>query len=248
MPKPDTMFSNLATKVALKKVGLPSDTFDFSSWKTESKPSKKITKTQPASGNGNNNSNNKTWSEWMSVKSLPLTVQPWLTPRPPPIPVADPPRVGDLAPLDRDRKLAFGGGKKVLVVFLRCVGCACKSSFQKRRKRKRKRKGYLLQNYKPNETKQKVAQKTYLHLRTIASKHPEITCIAVSHSSQAATNKWISLLPGTNPTTPNPVQLVIDPSRALYAAWGLGLASVWDLRTSPSQKLPTQNEGDNQLT
>ena len=126
-PNPDTMFSNLATKVALKKVGLPSDTFDFSSWKTESKPSKKITKTQPASGNASSN-NSKTWSEWMSVKSLPLTVQPWLTPRPPPIPVADPPRVGDLAPLDRDRKLACGGGKKVLVVFLRCVGCACKST------------------------------------------------------------------------------------------------------------------------
>jgi hypothetical protein len=225
------MFSNLATKVALKKVGLPSDTFDFSSWKTESKPSKKITKTQPASGNASSN-NSKTWSEWMSVKSLPLTVQPWLTPRPPPIPVADPPRVGDLAPLDRDRKLACGGGKKVVVVFLRCVGCACKSIFQKER-RKEKRKE---ENHNPNNPK-KVAQKTYLHLRAIASKHPEITCIAVSHSSQAATLKWISLLPGTNPTTPNPVQLVIDPSRALYAAWGLGLASVWDLRTSHHPKL-----------
>ena len=227
------MFSNLATKVALKKVGLPSDTFDFSSWKTESKPSKKITKKQPASGNANNNSNNKTWSEWMSVKSLPLTVQPWLTPRPPPIPVADPPRVGDLAPLDRDRKLAFGGGKKVLVVFLRCVGCACKSTFCKGKEEEKKKETSLLENHSAN--KQEVAQKTYLHLRTIASKHPEITCIAVSHSSQAATNKWISLLPGTNPSTPNPVQLVIDPSRALYAAWGLGLASVWDLRTSPSK-------------
>jgi hypothetical protein len=134
------MFSNLATKVALKKVGLPADTFDFSSWKTSSEgkssTSKKLTKPQPtatttATSNGNSNNNNKTWPDWMSVKSLPLTVQPWLTPRPPPIPVAEPPRIGDLAPLDRDRKLggAFGGGRKVLVVFLRCVGCACGFSF-----------------------------------------------------------------------------------------------------------------------
>ncbi len=124
------MFSNLATKVALKKVGLPSDTFDFSSWKTsESKPSKKITKPQqPTAGDAaaaTNGSANKAWPEWMTVKSLPLTVQPWLTPRPPPIPIAEPPRVGDLAPIDRDRRLVFGGGKKVMVVFLRCVGCAC---------------------------------------------------------------------------------------------------------------------------
>jgi hypothetical protein len=121
------MFSNLATKAALKKVGLPSDTFDFSSWKTspESKPPKKLTKAQPTATPSDANNNAKTWPDWMSVKALPLTVQPWLTPRPPPVPVGEAPRVGDLAPLDRDRKLAQGGGKKVLVVFLRCVGCAC---------------------------------------------------------------------------------------------------------------------------
>jgi hypothetical protein len=123
------MFSNLATKVALKKVGLPSDTFDFSSWKlsagAESKPAKKITKSQPTAAGDAATNITKAWPEWMTAKSLPLTVQPWLTPRPPPVPIADPPRVGDLAPIDRDRRLVFGGGKKVLVVFLRCVGCAC---------------------------------------------------------------------------------------------------------------------------
>jgi hypothetical protein len=121
------MFSNLATKAALKKVGLPSDTFDFSSWKTspESKPPKKLTKAQPTATPSDANNNAKTWPDWMSVKALPLTVQPWLTPRPPPVPVGEAPRIGDFAPLDRDRTLALGGGKKVLVVFLRCVGCAC---------------------------------------------------------------------------------------------------------------------------
>ncbi|AEO65584.1 uncharacterized protein THITE_2112710 [Thermothielavioides terrestris NRRL 8126] len=132
------MFSNLATKAALKKVGLPTDTFDFSSWtgSDSSKPSwKKITKSKPttataATDNANNNSNtSKAWPDWMSVKSLPLTVQPWLTPRPPPIPVAEPPRVGDMAPLDRDRQLVLGNGRKTLVVFLRFVGCACTFQF-----------------------------------------------------------------------------------------------------------------------
>ncbi|KAG7291933.1 hypothetical protein NEMBOFW57_001961 [Staphylotrichum longicolle] len=207
------MFSNLATKVALKKVGLPSDTFDFSSWKTssESKPSKKITKAQPAPSDGsntngnNNNNNNKAWPEWMSVKSLPLTVQPWLTPRPPPIPVADPPRVGDLAPIDRDRKLAVGGGKKVLVVFLR------------------------------------FAQKTFLHLRALATRYPTtLTCIAVSHSSAAATSRWVDILGGTRGGL---VQIVIDEDRALYAAWGLGLGSVWYVLNPASQVAGFKEKG-----
>lgn len=49
-----------------------------------------------------------------------------------------------------------------------------------------------------------------------------MTCIAVSHSSPAATQKWIDLLGGAWN-----VQIVIDEDRAVYAAWGLGLGSVW---------------------
>ncbi|KAK4156785.1 hypothetical protein C8A00DRAFT_40799 [Chaetomidium leptoderma] len=213
------MFSNLATKVALKKVGLPSDTFDFSSWKkasSEGKPSKKITKSQPpTTGTSNNNdANAKAWPEWMSIKSLPLTVQPWLTPRPPPIPIADPPRVGDLAPLDRDRKLVLGGGgKKVIVVFLRCVGCA-------------------------------FAQKTFLHLRALATKYPStLTCIAVSHSSPAATQKWIDLLGGGTRAGGGLVQVVVDEDRAVYAAWGLGLGSVWYVLNPASQVAGFKEKG-----
>lgn len=48
------------------------------------------------------------------------------------------------------------------------------------------------------------------------------TFIAVSHSSPAATQKWLDLLGGAWN-----VQVVIDEDRALYAAWGLGLSSVW---------------------
>lgn len=130
------MFSSLGTKLAMKKLGIPSD----------------ITKASPFdSGGGSNKNDNKNknymdldeedgkgsaaggWPKWMSVKNLPLTVQPWFSPVPPPVPVAaECPKVGEPAPVDTDRKLVLGmggaqsGGKKVIVVFLRCVGCACR--------------------------------------------------------------------------------------------------------------------------
>lgn len=150
------MFSSLTTKLAMKKMGLSSDTFNFSlpdmsggsateATKTGANKLKK-TRTTPlppgtvpglddaddldANGNRRNSdgTTGKQWPAWMSVKALPLTVQPWLTPPPAPIPVATAcPQKGDTAPLDRDRKLTVGGGgKPVVVVFLRCVGCACK--------------------------------------------------------------------------------------------------------------------------
>lgn len=65
----------------------------------------------------------------MSVRSLPLTVQPWLTPPPAAVSVGRVPGIGDKAPIDRTQKLGVGGGKRTLLVFLRCVGCACKSTF-----------------------------------------------------------------------------------------------------------------------
>ncbi|KAK4459922.1 hypothetical protein QBC42DRAFT_333945 [Cladorrhinum samala] len=210
------MFSNLATKVALKKAGIPTDAFsniklfpwaDGNSSNNDTKSLsavKKKSTSNDSNNNNNNNNNNKNSStssssntnRWpnFTVKSLPLTVQPWLTPKPPPIPVEQPPKVGDLAPLDKDRKIVLGGpgGKKTLIVFLRCVGCA-------------------------------FAQKQFLNLRALATRHSTtLTCIAVSHSSAAATAKWLDLLGG-----PRNVQIVIDEERAVYAAWGLGLGNVW---------------------
>ena len=68
-----------------------------------------------------------------------------------------------------------------------------------------------------------VAQKTFLQLRAIATRYPsDLTCIAVSHSSAAATQKWLSLLGGAWN-----VNIVIDEDRAVYAAWGLGLGNTW---------------------
>ncbi|KAK3940606.1 hypothetical protein QBC46DRAFT_123745 [Diplogelasinospora grovesii] len=191
------MLASISTKLAFKKMGIPSDPLSvFSSPESEPKKSKKLSKNAPpgtvAGLDDQGDNANAGWPAWMSVKSLPLAVQPWLTPMPPPIPVAKPPTVGDVAPLDRDRQLAFGGGRKVMVVFLRCVGCA-------------------------------FAQKTFLSLRNLASRHAnDLTCIAVSHSSAVATKKWVDLIGGAWD-----VQVVIDEDRAVYAAWGLGLGSVW---------------------
>ncbi|KAL7898709.1 hypothetical protein HDV63DRAFT_359360 [Trichoderma sp. SZMC 28014] len=176
------MISSLTTKIALRKVGLPTNTLDFSSLSSPSSSS--------SSSNASSNSNTNNWSSWMTPKSLPLKVHPWFSPPPPPVKVAPVPRIGDVAPQDGHRRLELGRRTKCLVVFLRCVGCA-------------------------------FAQKTFLTLRTIANRHAgSITCIAISHASARATSKWIDMLGGAWN-----VQIVIDQERAIYAAWGLGVAS-----------------------
>ncbi len=124
------MMSSLTTKLAMKKLGIPSNMFDFSSPAPAEPKVDRLDRNAPPGSVPGLDSEEKeasNWPTWMTVKSLPLTVQPWLAPPPPPIPVSEPPKVGDLAPLDRDRQLTFGGGKKIIVVFLRCAGCACKS-------------------------------------------------------------------------------------------------------------------------
>ncbi|KAI0172566.1 hypothetical protein GGR52DRAFT_413262 [Hypoxylon sp. FL1284] len=190
------MFANLTTKLAMRKAGISSDTFDFSSKKSNnSKPADGSVPglddlEEPSSG----------WPAWMNTKKLPLTAQAWLSPVPPPVPVAERPKPGDVAPLDRDRQLTFGGGKPVIVLFLRCVGCA-------------------------------FAQKSFLALRDLSVKNQGgLTCVAVSHSSREATRKWVDLLGGAWT-----VDVVIDEERAVYAAWGLGLGSVWSMFNPTTQ-------------
>ncbi|EPE08396.1 hypothetical protein F503_01179 [Ophiostoma piceae UAMH 11346] len=216
------MFSSLSTKLAMRKMGISSETFNFTMpdvmgggdsappREKENLTGGKLRKARPAGlddPSSGDNAGTKQWPAWMTVKGLPLTVQPWLTPAPAPIPVATScPQKGDQAPMDRDRKLNIGAGKPVVVVFLRCVGCA-------------------------------FAQKTFLNLRTLANRHAgEVTCIAVSHSSYQATQKWIDLLGGAWN-----VQVVIDEDRAVYAAWGLGLGSVWYV-LNPSTQIQSWKE------
>jgi hypothetical protein len=114
------MLNGFATKLALRKVGIRSDTFDFSS--NSNKSSSGNNKNAPY-----NDADPPSWASWMSAKNLPLTIQPWLAPTPPPVPVArECPNIGDPAPVDRDRLLKLGGGRRVVLLFMRCVGCACK--------------------------------------------------------------------------------------------------------------------------
>lgn len=49
-----------------------------------------------------------------------------------------------------------------------------------------------------------------------------IHCVAVSHSSQEATDRWIEEVGGEWET-----EVIVDEDRDLYAAWGLGLTSYW---------------------
>ncbi|KAF4587188.1 Thioredoxin-like fold protein [Ophiocordyceps camponoti-floridani] len=156
------MLSSLTTKIALRKVGIKSDSFDFISGGSSSEP-KKPTDDHDVDGDDDTNGG---WPAWMSIKALPMTVHPWLAPTPPPIAVARLPSVGDVAPRDRDRKLELGGGRRVLIVFLRCVGCAFAQ------------KTFLNLRTLANRHSQ------------------SLTCIAVSHSSPQATRKWIDLLGG----------------------------------------------------
>ncbi|KAK0733808.1 hypothetical protein B0T26DRAFT_632328 [Lasiosphaeria miniovina] len=199
------MFSKLATKVAMKKAGISSDSFNFS-WPDLNAGAKSVFGDVRNSVSGGDN-DKSAWPSWMSARALPLTAQAWLTPPPPPIPVADPPKVGELTPLDRDRQLTFGGGNKVLVVFLRCVGCA-------------------------------FARQTFLNLRALADRYPQLTCIAVSHSSSEATRQWLSLLGGARS-----VRIVIDEDRAIYAAWGLGTGSFWYVMNPSSQVAGFKEKG-----
>ncbi|KAF5672776.1 tsa antioxidant enzyme [Fusarium heterosporum] len=180
------MLSSFTTKLALKKAGIPTDILDFS----EKREPNKLRKNPPNPSEENDADSG--WGSWMSIRSLPLTVQPWLTPPPAAAALGRLPGIGDKAPLDKTQKLRLGGGKRVLLVFLRCVGCA-------------------------------FAQKTFINLRTMANRYGDaLTCIAVSHASEQATQKWINLLGGAWS-----VRVIIDEERAIYAAWGLGTSSMW---------------------
>lgn len=76
-----------------------------------------------------------------------------------------------------------------------------------------------------------VAQKTFINLRTLANRHGNaLNCVAVSHASEQATSKWISLMGGAWS-----VRVVIDEERALYAAWGLGTGGMWYLFNPTTQ-------------
>jgi len=66
------------------------------------------------------------------------------------------------------------------------------------------------------------AEKTFRILTNISAHHPEIRCVAVTQSDQAASDEWAVSVGGEWETI-----VVPDPERRLYADWGLGESSTW---------------------
>lgn len=72
-----------------------------------------------------------------------------------------------------------------------------------------------------------VAEKTFLDSRALAPAHPDIYFVAVSHSDQESTDRWLASLPDPSKNTQPNLQIIIDAERQAYAAWGLGTSSLW---------------------
>ncbi|RAL07939.1 uncharacterized protein BO97DRAFT_355293 [Aspergillus homomorphus CBS 101889] len=78
-----------------------------------------------------------------------------------------------------------------------------------------------------------VAESDFCNLRTAATQHPDINFIAVSHSDEPSTVKWLDAVGGRGESGPNPVQLIVDVERKLYARWGSGVTP-WSHVLSPT--------------
>ncbi|RDH33831.1 hypothetical protein BDQ94DRAFT_142746 [Aspergillus welwitschiae] len=78
-----------------------------------------------------------------------------------------------------------------------------------------------------------VAEATFLELRTAAENHSEINFVAVSHSDQPSTERWLESIGGTGESGSNPVTVIVDADRKIYAQWGLGVTS-WSHVLSPA--------------
>ncbi|KAK0385720.1 hypothetical protein NLU13_6897 [Sarocladium strictum] len=68
------------------------------------------------------------------------------------------------------------------------------------------------------------AEKTFKALTAISATYPSLHCIAVSHSTKEATERWIPQVGGAWN-----VEVLVDDDRDLYAQWGLGVSSIWHM-------------------
>jgi len=69
-----------------------------------------------------------------------------------------------------------------------------------------------------------VAEKTFKSLRELAATYTNVHCIAISHSNQTSTDRWLEALGGAGD-----VNVIVDVERETYAAWGLGVSSFWHI-------------------
>ncbi|KAJ5723207.1 hypothetical protein N7488_001242 [Penicillium malachiteum] len=71
-----------------------------------------------------------------------------------------------------------------------------------------------------------VAEASFLAMRKAATQQPDINFIAISHSSQQSTEKWLEAVGGSSETGLSAsVSVVVDADREVYAKWGLGTVS-----------------------
>ncbi|KAJ7656359.1 hypothetical protein DFH06DRAFT_1045719 [Mycena polygramma] len=64
------------------------------------------------------------------------------------------------------------------------------------------------------------AEKTFNALRAASSHNSEICFIAISHTDQDATDRWLNAVGGNEE-----VEVVVDSDRDMFAQWGLGVSS-----------------------
>jgi hypothetical protein len=88
-----------------------------------------------------------------------------------------------------------------------------------------------------------VAEKTFLNLREVAPAHPDIHFIAVSHSDQASTDRWLDALPKPSKNKQPNLQMVVDAECEAYGAWGLGTSSFWHVLRSISSVSKLKEDG-----
>jgi hypothetical protein len=84
-----------------------------------------------------------------------------------------------------------------------------------------------------------------LNLRKIAPAHPDIHFIAVSHSDQASTDRWLAAVPEPLKNTQPNLTIIVDAEREAYAAWGLGTSSFWHVLGSISSVSKLKEDGIN---
>ncbi|KAJ5608986.1 hypothetical protein N7528_009553 [Penicillium herquei] len=71
-----------------------------------------------------------------------------------------------------------------------------------------------------------VAEASFLAMRKAAAQQSDINFIAISHSNQQSTEKWLEAVGGPTETgSSSSVFVVIDADREVYAKWGLGTVS-----------------------
>ncbi|KAJ7763523.1 hypothetical protein DFH07DRAFT_394926 [Mycena maculata] len=65
------------------------------------------------------------------------------------------------------------------------------------------------------------AEKTFKALRAAAAQSSDVRFVAVSHSDQGATERWLDAVGGSTG-----IEVIVDADRDLFAQWGLGVSTL----------------------